>query len=66
VLLPRGTRQWEEEGKEEHGLLLALAVSEQKRPFSFFVHVQAKGQDKDAVESRCGGQRIEEHRVVSR
>ena len=55
MLLPCGSRQWEEE-KEERGLLLALAVGEQKRPFSFVVHIQAKGQDRDAVKSRYEGQ----------
>lgn len=56
MLLPCGSRHREEEGKQERGLLLALAVGEQKRPFSFVVHVQAKGQDRDIVESRCEGQ----------
>lgn len=64
MLLPCGSRQREEEGKEKHGMLLALAVGEQ-RPSSFVVRVQAKGQDTDTVESRCERQWIAEHRMVS-
>lgn len=52
VLLPCGSSQREEEGKEEHGMLLALAGGEQ-RPSNFVFCVQAKGQDIDTVESRC-------------
>lgn len=43
-----GSRQWEEQGKEERGLVLVLAVGEQKRPFSLLDHVQAKGQDRQS------------------
>lgn len=46
MLMPCGSRQWEEQGKEERGLLVATAVGEQKRPFCFAVHVQARGQDR--------------------
>lgn len=55
MLLPCESRQWEEEGKEERGLLLAIAVAEQERPFSSVAHVQAKGQDRHTVESRSEG-----------
>lgn len=55
MLLPCGSRQWEEQDKEEFGLFVAPAVAEQERPFCFVVHIHAKRGDRASRAKVCWG-----------